>query len=102
MDAGIVSNKTFWDSVIFGKIQGKLGGSVRLVITGAAPIDHTIIEFLRIAVGCQVFEGYGQTETTATGCLTLHGDYGFKYGSHVGGIFVSHLTINSAVSDLRN
>jgi long-subunit acyl-CoA synthetase (AMP-forming) len=62
MDAGIVRNDTFWDRLVFGKIQQRLGGCVRLMITGAAPIDHSIIEFLRIAVGCQVLEGYGQSE----------------------------------------
>ena len=58
---GIVTRNSIWDKIVFKKIQSRLGGCVRVIITGAAPIDHKIIDFLRIAAGCHVFEGYGQT-----------------------------------------
>lgn len=76
LENGRVTRSSIWDILVFSKIQARLGGCVRLVITGAAPIDIKVVEFLRIALGCQVLEGYGQTETSATGCLTLYGDYG--------------------------
>uniref|UniRef100_H0Z8N1 Long-chain-fatty-acid--CoA ligase n=1 Tax=Taeniopygia guttata TaxID=59729 RepID=H0Z8N1_TAEGU len=37
--SGIVRNNSFWDKVIFRKIQASLGGRVKLMITGAAPVS---------------------------------------------------------------
>ena len=51
-----------------------MGGRVRWIITGAAPISITTIEFLRIVFSCTVVEGYGQTENTAVGTVTVYGD----------------------------
>lgn len=34
--------------------QAGLGGRVRLIITGAAPISPAVLTFLRVAMGCQV------------------------------------------------
>lgn len=35
-------------------LQASLGGRVRLMITGAAPVSPTVLTFLRAALGCQV------------------------------------------------
>lgn len=35
-------------------LQVSLGGRVRLMITGAAPVSPTVLTFLRAALGCQV------------------------------------------------
>ncbi|TPX38595.1 hypothetical protein SeMB42_g06645 [Synchytrium endobioticum] len=82
--AGRLSNKTIWDRLVFKRIQDRFGGNLRLMITGAAPISTNVMEFLRIVFGCQVLEGFGATETTAAGLVTLYGDYQFPYGPHVG------------------
>ena len=34
--------------------KSSLGGKVRLMITGAAPVSATVLTFLRAALGCQV------------------------------------------------
>ena len=39
---------------VFSSLQASLGGRVRLMITGAAPVSPTILTFLRAALGCQV------------------------------------------------
>uniref|UniRef100_A0A4W2C1F3 Long-chain-fatty-acid--CoA ligase n=1 Tax=Bos indicus x Bos taurus TaxID=30522 RepID=A0A4W2C1F3_BOBOX len=78
---GIIRRDSLWDKLIFGKIQESLGGKVRLLITGAAPISPPVLTFLRAALGCLVFEAYGQTECTAGCTVTLPGDW--KSG-HVG------------------
>uniref|UniRef100_A0A2K5RZE2 Long-chain-fatty-acid--CoA ligase n=1 Tax=Cebus imitator TaxID=2715852 RepID=A0A2K5RZE2_CEBIM len=79
--SGIIRNNSLWDKLIFHKIQSSLGGRVRLMITGAAPVSATVLTFLRAALGCQFYEGYGQTECTAGCCLTVPGDW---TAGHVG------------------
>lgn len=46
-----------WDNVVFGAIREKLGGNVRIMITGSAPLSSTVMEFLRICFSCPVVEG---------------------------------------------
>ncbi|XP_029962498.1 long-chain-fatty-acid--CoA ligase 1-like [Salarias fasciatus] len=81
MMRGVVRRDSIWDRLIFRRVQASLGGRVRLMLTGAAPISPTVLTFLRAAVGCQVYEGYGQTECTAGCTVTLPGDW---TAGHVG------------------
>lgn len=41
-------------NVVCCPVQASLGGRVRLMLTGAAPISPTVLTFLRAAIGCQV------------------------------------------------
>ncbi|CAL1529742.1 unnamed protein product [Lymnaea stagnalis] len=70
----IYRKDSIWDKLIFHKVQSKLGGRVRMVLTGSAPISADVMSFLRCALGCVVVEGYGQTETGAGLTMTLPGD----------------------------
>ncbi|PNI43473.1 ACSL1 isoform 7 [Pan troglodytes] len=79
--SGIIRNNSLWDRLIFHKVQSSLGGRVRLMVTGAAPVSATVLTFLRAALGCQFYEGYGQTECAAGCCLTMPGDW---TAGHVG------------------
>ncbi|KAB1271481.1 Long-chain-fatty-acid--CoA ligase 5, partial [Camelus dromedarius] len=88
---GIIRRDSFWDKLIFSKIQVRwvdpgqsresLGGKVRFLVTGAAPISSPVLTFLRAAMGCPVFEAYGQTECTAGCTITSPGDW---TSGHVG------------------
>ncbi|KAF5897418.1 long-chain-fatty-acid--CoA ligase 1 isoform X1, partial [Clarias magur] len=79
--SGVVRKDSMWDKLIFNKVQVSLGGRVRLMITGAAPVSPTVLTFLRAALGCQFYEGYGQTECTAGCSMSLPGDW---TAGHVG------------------
>ncbi|XP_056295892.1 long-chain-fatty-acid--CoA ligase 1-like isoform X1 [Pseudoliparis swirei] len=81
MRRGIVRRDSIWDLLIFRKVQASLGGRVRLMLTGAAPISPTVLTFLRAAIGCQFYEGYGQTECTAGCTMTMPGEWN---AGHVG------------------
>ncbi|MBX9640199.1 MAG: AMP-binding protein, partial [Mycobacteriaceae bacterium] len=61
----------FWDKLVFSKMAAVLGGRLRWILTGAAPISPQTVEFLRIVFCCRVMEGYGQTEGTGIGTTTL-------------------------------
>ncbi|CAO2144450.1 unnamed protein product [Urochloa humidicola] len=59
----------FFDKIVFNKIKEGLGGRIRLMIAGAAPLPGKIEEFMRVT-SCSVFvQGYGLTESCA-GCFT--------------------------------
>ena len=81
IDKGIVCKTTIWDKLVFKKIQNGLGGRVRMAITGAAPLSHEVMMFLKCSLGCNVHEGYGQTECTAGATITLSGE---TLAGHVG------------------
>lgn len=51
------------DLIAFRKIKQQLGGRVRLIVSGAAPLSREIEEFLRVTCCCFVLQGYGLTET---------------------------------------
>eukprot|EP01128_Nolandella_sp_AFSM9_P005616 TRINITY_DN2746_c0_g1_i1.p1 TRINITY_DN2746_c0_g1~~TRINITY_DN2746_c0_g1_i1.p1 ORF type:complete len:649 (-),score=154.76 TRINITY_DN2746_c0_g1_i1:37-1983(-) len=54
-----------YDSIVFGKVKAKLGGRVRVMVTGSAPLSDTVMNFLRVCFSVPVIEGYGQTENAA-------------------------------------
>ncbi|KFM72649.1 Long-chain-fatty-acid--CoA ligase 1, partial [Stegodyphus mimosarum] len=58
-----------------------MGGRVRILVTGSAPLASNVLTFLRCALGCTILEGYGQTECVAPCTMTLVGDYSV---GHVG------------------
>uniref|UniRef100_A0A5F8HLF8 Long-chain-fatty-acid--CoA ligase n=1 Tax=Monodelphis domestica TaxID=13616 RepID=A0A5F8HLF8_MONDO len=55
--------------------KASLGGKVRVMVTGAAPISSSVLVFLRAALGCPVYEAYGQTECTAGCTFSSPGDW---------------------------
>lgn len=51
----------FWDKLVFDQIRKMFGGSLNIVISGAAPLSAQVIEFLSVCLQCKVFQGYGST-----------------------------------------
>ncbi|KAH8102303.1 acetyl-CoA synthetase-like protein [Cristinia sonorae] len=68
------SKHTFWDALVFKKIQALLGGRVQVVGLGSAPMNSNTLNFLRIAFGCDFKEGYGSTENCGVGCQAIASD----------------------------
>ncbi|KAM4620800.1 long-chain-fatty-acid--CoA ligase 6 [Polymixia lowei] len=81
VSSGVIRSDSVWDKIFFSKIQASLGGRLRMIITGAAPASPSVLGFLRAALGCQVYEAYGQTECTAGCTFTTPGDW---TSGHVG------------------
>ncbi|ERN17645.1 long chain acyl-CoA synthetase 2 [Amborella trichopoda] len=71
MKKGLKQDKAapFFDKLVFNKIRQGLGGRVRMMLSGAAPLPKHIEEFLRVSSCSVLLQGYGLTESCA-GCLT--------------------------------
>ena len=76
------------DKLVFSKIKERLGGRIRLMISGSAPLSPTLHEFLEVYVlsrgtqdsliiangsvfCCPVLQGYGLSETAACALFLL-------------------------------
>lgn len=51
------------ERLIFNKITQRLGGRLRILISGGAPLSPVIAEFF-LAAGISIYQGYGMTETS--------------------------------------
>ncbi len=67
-----------YDRLVFRKIRNRFGGNLKFFISGGAPLDKTINEFMWI-IGLPVFEGYGLTETSPA--VALNSLYENRFGS---------------------
>lgn len=54
---------------IFKKIKGILGGRIRIMLSGGAPLNAETQRFMNICFCCPVAQGYGLTETCGAGCV---------------------------------
>jgi len=49
------------DTLVFHKLKARLGGRVRMIVSGGAACPRHLLEFFH-AAGIQIIEGYGMTE----------------------------------------
>ena len=71
-----------YDRLVFNKMREALGGRVRFMLTGSAPIKAEVIDFLKIALQAPLCEVYGQTENMGGATMTWIND---TTTGHVGG-----------------
>jgi long-chain acyl-CoA synthetase len=66
------------DLLVFRKLRERMGGRLRVAISGGAPLAREVMEFFD-ALGLRIVEGYGLTECT-TAC-TLNNGVRYRFGS---------------------
>lgn len=66
------------DRLVYSKVKARLGGRVRICISGGAPLAREIIEFFH-AIDILILEGYGLTECTTA--ATVNRPTQFRFGT---------------------
>jgi long-chain acyl-CoA synthetase len=66
------------DRLVLSKIRERLGGAVRFIVSGGAPLSRHLSEWFH-AAGLLVIEGYGLTETSAP--ATTNTPDAFRFGT---------------------
>ncbi|XP_053555276.1 long-chain-fatty-acid--CoA ligase 4 isoform X2 [Bombina bombina] len=61
--------------LLFKKVKALLGGNVRMMLCGGAPLSPQTQRFMNICFCCPVGQGYGLTETCGAGTITEVCDY---------------------------
>jgi long-chain acyl-CoA synthetase len=64
------------DKLVYAKVKDRLGGRLRLAISGGAPLSAEIAEFFH-AIDILLVEGYGLTECTTAASTNTHEAYRF-------------------------
>jgi long-chain acyl-CoA synthetase len=64
------------DRLVYAKVKERLGGRLRLAISGGAPLSDEIAQFFH-AIDILLVEGYGLTECTTAASTNTHEAYRF-------------------------
>ncbi|XP_026872674.2 long-chain-fatty-acid--CoA ligase 4 [Electrophorus electricus] len=62
-------------NLLFKKVKALLGGNVRMMLSGGAPLSSVTQRFMNICFCCPVGQGYGLTETCGASTITEVSDY---------------------------
>jgi long-chain acyl-CoA synthetase len=73
---GLAARHRIADRLVFAKVRERLGGRLRVPISGGAPLAKEIAEFFD-AIGIRILEGYGLTECTTAASTNRPNRYRF-------------------------
>lgn len=67
--SGYLTSQFLFLRFIFSKMRNLLGGHVRLILSGGAPLSEDTQLFMNVCFCCPVGQGYGLTETCGAGTV---------------------------------
>mmetsp|Transcript_48551 Transcript_48551/g.105792 ORF Transcript_48551/g.105792 Transcript_48551/m.105792 type:complete len:97 (-) Transcript_48551:912-1202(-) len=82
--------------ILFKAFRAALGGNVKILITGSAPIKEEVLDFLKVKFGVNIIEGYGLTENCASASATN------KFSTRSGNIGFVHSNCIVRLKDHRD
>jgi len=59
----------WWNYLVFSAFKEQLGGRMKAMISGGAPLTPESQEFVRCCFSAPIIQGYGLTETTGGACI---------------------------------
>ena len=62
------------DFFVFRNVQNLVGGRIRLMLSGGAPLSQETHDYIRVAFGVDLVQGYGLTESCACASIMDRGD----------------------------
>jgi len=62
-------NTPIMNTLVFKKFRAAVGGRVRILLSGGAPLAPAAHDFCRTVLCIKLLQGYGLTETAATACI---------------------------------
>lgn len=73
LEAVKTNSKTLidWDSWVFSQIHDVLGGKMKYILNGGAPLTEDLYNWLRVCTGANVMQGYGLTESFGGCCCSI-------------------------------
>uniref|UniRef100_A0AAY4AKN4 long-chain-fatty-acid--CoA ligase n=1 Tax=Denticeps clupeoides TaxID=299321 RepID=A0AAY4AKN4_9TELE len=63
------------DTLLFKKVKLLLGGNIRMMLSGGAPLSPATQYFINVCFCCPVAQGYGLTETSGAATITHYSDH---------------------------
>ncbi|GAA0146075.1 ligase [Lithospermum erythrorhizon] len=66
--------RLLWNFLVFRKVRAILGGHIRFILSGGAPLFPDTQRFINICLGAPIGQGYGLTETCAGGTFSEYDD----------------------------
>lgn len=86
--AGLRLRHAIASRLVFGKIRARLGGRIRFMVSGGAPLRGDLVYFFH-AAGLVILEGYGLTETSPViACNRLNAMKPGTVGQPIPGVLV--------------
>ena len=73
---GLAVRHRIADKLVYSKVKERLGGRIRICVSGGAPLAKEIIEFFH-ALDILILEGYGLTECTTAATVNRPTSYRF-------------------------
>jgi len=60
-----------WDKIVFKSVKERVGGRVKLIVSGGAALAAHLEDFLRVTMCCPIVQGFGLTETCAASTIQI-------------------------------